>query len=83
MNARSLIILLPVLFGFSQVAAGDPDEEDAPKILKQVVETNRFWLDPRPKNLSYTLVVNKSGPGGREDRMVDKVFVSGDTVRVG
>jgi len=52
----------------------------ATEILQKVIEANRVWLDPRPKQLSYT--VTGSDPT-KPDRtaMVNRVWMSGDKAR--
>src|SRR5262245_24548989 len=64
-----------------RVCAEDPapdEKETAEQILKKVVEKNRFWLDPRPQNLSYTLTA--AHPGEIPD-VAQRVFIAGDNVR--
>ncbi len=54
--------------------------ESAVQILQKVVDKHRFWLDPRPKNLRYTLTGGKPEPDDN-DKMVHQVLVSGENVR--
>ena len=59
----------------------DADAETATQVLQKVVDKNRFWLDPRPKVLSYTLTGRTLGEQGFQDAMLNRVFVSADKVR--
>jgi hypothetical protein len=61
-------------------AATDAKSESAAQILQKVVEKNRFWLNPRPKNLRYILTGGKPEPDDN-DKMVHHVWVSGENVR--
>lgn len=54
--------------------------ESAAQILQKVVDKNRFWLNPRPKSLRYTLTGGKPEPDDN-DKMVHQVSISGEKVR--
>ncbi len=60
--------------------ATDAKTESAAQILQKVVDKHRFWLDPRPKTLSYVLTGGNPEPDDN-DKMVHHVWVSGENVR--
>lgn len=56
-------------------------DDEAAEILEQVIEKNRFWLDPQPSSLSYTLVGLPAEPKPHPQQMVNRVMISFDRVR--